>query len=500
MTNSDLYPAGSDTSDNSHEIMRAISAWMDAPPPLTRTEQLESLRKHLATIHSSRCASAQQAEALDLIYTRSASVVNKLLPSLIGIPLPIPRKTRQLIRNMQRLLSDLAASLSDLVETTKLPQTQDLALWRSMHALALHLLISNLASSPAEHGIWQQLHQSFETAHRLEAVRFRPESTTITLQSIYFSAILLGCAQPDSFTSREIDFIANYLERFPDQMDWGSGIAANSPSAFWITPERDTPAIACSRKAAPPETSTHYFSCNRLAIQLKEQLAALEAGEIPQKINLPDFAATPAGRGVLRRLISYWGKPGKRRFTRRRQNCRAVLCTGLQNLWHLFQSGGNGTIESSSWMITNQSPDGYALMHLSGKTSEISVGDVAAVRNESEENWQICIVRRMLSESQEHIELGLQTLATHATPALLARPSHIGNTEHLPVLVLPEIPPLRPSETLVVSSGALEPPPQDFILVIDKGNIEVREVKSTRLEEQNSRIETFSIKRDSLTC
>ena len=135
-------------------------------------------------------------------------------------------------------------------------------------------------------------------------------------------------------------------------------------------------------------------------------------------------------------------------------------------------------------------------MHVSGKTGSLSVGDVVALRTESGENWQICICRWALSENQEHLELGLQILATRAVPAVLALPAATEGRKRLSVLILPKIKALRPTEMLVVPSGALNDQSRNLILVIDKENIEIREIRSTQLDEQNSHIEVFSIEPD----
>ena len=71
--------------------------------------------------------------------------------------------------------------------------------------------------------------------------------------------------------------------------------------------------------------------------------------------------------------------------------------------------------ELTSWMVTNESPDGYALMHVTGKTNRVTPGDIVALRTENVADWQICIVRWALSENPEHLEIGLQVLATRAT-------------------------------------------------------------------------------------
>jgi hypothetical protein len=491
----DITPAPSD--------LQSIADWLDAPMPLNAADDIPPIQKHLATLRANCTDRQRHFATLDRLYTRCISVVSNLRPSLVGTSLPISRRTRQLIRNLQDMLRSLAdeyeSTLARFVASPSPEQemVQERILGRILFALAQHLFTSNLVAAQAGNGIWQQLHKTYETARRLNIVRDTKDDTPPHLQKTYYAAVLLGCAQPASFTADEVNFVAAYLELFADQVDFALSAPEDSPARFWIDPERDAPAVACSRKAAPPETKVRYFACDRLAALLNTQLADLESGHPAEQIGLPDFANSPAGRGVLRRLVVNWGYPGTRRFPRRRQSYRAVLCAGLDSLWQLFQNEEVATVDTSTWMITNESPDGYSVMHVAGKTGRVSVGDVIALRSESGENWQICIVRWAFSENPEHLELGLQILATRATPAILARPGAPADiAERLSVLLLPQIQALRATEMIVAPSGALEEHPDRLVLVVERENIEVREVKGTRLDEQNSYIEVFSIEPD----
>jgi hypothetical protein len=484
--------------------IHAIFEWLDTPPAQP-ADELTPLRTHLKALREMPATANQRASALERLYTRSIFVVSKLLPTLKNIALPTPRKTRHIVHGMQDLLQmlseDLQASLGKFDEymIRGLRQEQDLTLWRSLHALAQNLLISDLVASPPCVGIWQQLHQVFETATRLQLADSTPKGAPCSLQQIYCAALLLGCAQPASFTSREIAFVADYLVRFTDRAEPFTDATPDSQGTFWIHSLHDAPAFACSRKTAPADPDVRYFSCTRLAKLIEEQLESLDAGSTPAQLNLPDFAGTPAGQGALRRLAGYWGNPGKRRFPRRRQNYRAVLCAGLDCLWHLFQDNGAEAANVSNWMITNESPDGYTIMHVSGKTGKLGVGDISAIRTESGSDWQICLVRWALSENPEHMELGLQILASRAVPAILALPSEADDGENsglLPVLILPEIPLLRPTQTLIAPSDGLVEQHKKLVLLVNQKNIEVREMKTTKLDEQTGSVAVYSIQPD----
>lgn len=147
-------------------------------------------------------------------------------------------------------------------------------------------------------------------------------------------------------------------------------------------------------------------------------------------------------------------------------------------------------------MVTNESPDGCAMMHVSGKTTKLRVGDLVAMRAEPDgktptANWSVCIIRWAISENPEHIELGLQILAPTAYPAILASPEN--DAEQTQAILLPGIPPLRPHEALVVHTGVFPEQSEKFTLVVDTAHVTVRELHTTGISEQTSSIEIFSV-------
>jgi hypothetical protein len=400
---------------------------------------------------------------------------------------------------MQDLLlmvaEDYLSTFGDLDEhlIKGLRRPPELTLWRALDALHCHLLISNYVASPAGTGVWAHLHRTFALAAEQNLTETLIRGAESTLQEVYLHTLLLACAQPASFSSREIDLVVEYINRFGHH----AALLTSAPEVreasgvFWIDPDRDAPPTACSRREAPP--GALCFTCTPLSALAEDQLTALEAGLSPSDVDLPEAANSPTGRGVLRRLSHYWGHAGKRRFPRRRQNYRAVLCLGLQALWQLFRDDHTQAGELTSWMVTNESPDGYALMHVSGKTARLAAGDVVAIRTETTSDWQICIVRWALSENPEHLELGLQILATRATPAMLASPADAADSGNQPVLILPKLPPMRPSETLIAPTGTIQRGLGKLVLLVENSNLEIREMLATHLDEQTGSVEVIAM-------
>ena len=442
---------------------------------------------------------------VDRLFNQCALSVSAVHTALIGAPFPIHRKHRQLARSLQKLLATMASILEEAggeCSAHTSPQqraTTFLAQHHALRILSWHLLTSYLSATPATKGIWQLLHTYYARTVELGLDEHTAKGVPASPRQIYYTTVLLGCAQPSSFNSREIAFVADYLEIFSDQTDTGQERSIDLPAAFWLDTTCDAPATACARKRPPAGTTARYFSCERITELLKNQIDALDSGIQPAQLGIPEFAATSAGQGVLRRLLNHWGNPGKRRFPRRRLNYRVTLCTGLDNLWPLLCANSAPQIETSSWMIVNESPDGYALMHILGSTGQIAIGDIAAIRTETGNTWQICIVRWVISENQEHVEIGLQIIAPRSLPAQLIQTDGSGEERRFRALLLPEIPALRSSEMLVVPSGTATNSSNRLFLIIEKDNLEIREIRNTGISEQNGQIEVFRIDPDYLS-
>ena len=490
------------TSSATDDFLSSLHVWLGNPRATSVGEEFIKLCDYLHSIQAHSLSIQKRASILDKIYVRSMSAVQTLRLSLTDIPLPISGKIRQTIRDMQEMLDILARNLVDLgdaIDNKELEAstttTLDLILWRSLYAISRHIVIGSLVASPPKTGAWRQLHQIYDHACLRKLNRNTPAGTTRSLLDVYYTAVLLGCAQPASFTSAEVDFLECFLECISNQIDLNDDGSDPVWGVFWIDPESDTPAIPCARKSPPSGIPIRFFSCERLSALLKIQLTKLEAGASPEQVNLPKFAATPAGLGTLRRLIQNWGDPAKRRFPRRRQNYQGELCIGLSNICQLLQKTGTPP-KVSNWMVTCESPDGYTVMHDSGKIAPLRRGDVTALRTENNNNWQICIIRRVLSENMEHIELGLQILSTRFFAAQLALSSKTGGIICQPAIFLPSIPTLRPEEMLVLSSETLANSSKDLVLIIEKDNIEVREINAKYNHERNGQIEIYAIESD----
>ncbi|HJV92674.1 MAG TPA: hypothetical protein VJ572_04310 [Azonexus sp.] len=485
--------------------IKRILEWLALAHGRTGAEDANQLHRQLLLLREAPVPTAQRVKLLDLLYAHVERTVNAELPQLHEVSLPISRKLRQRVKAVLEVLETLTQDYFNTLailfdpEGADTPRSPHVSLRRAMHAIAWQIRISHLIAAPTAIGRWQQLHTAFSTARRLGLEALPGTRGGPSIRRIYTNALLTAIAQPASFSSAELEFINDYIERLPQELELGALPPSDSNAIFWIDLDKDFPAHALVRRVPAADTNVLYFSCDVIAREASRQHAELSKGTSAAALGLPALADTHAGQAVLLRLTTLWGNPQKRRFPRRRQSYRANLCLGLENLWQLIKTPA-APIDTSEWMVTNESPDGYALMHMSGHTESLRIGDIVALhaqgeRSESPPTWHVCVIRWAISENPEHVELGLQLIASRAIAARIVQPYEL-SANPIEALILPETPPLRPLESLVVASGILKPNSDRIIVLVEAENFSVREVRTTHLDEQTSSIEVFSVSTD----
>jgi len=485
--------------------VRNILEWLSMARGRSGSEDADQLHRQILLLRETPLPCDQRIRILDLFYGQAARIANAEVRSLQDVTLPIPRKLRQRLRVVQDLLATLTQdyfnTLAELFDplATGAPKSPHNSLRRAIYAIAWQVRIANLIAAPTPVGLWQQLHAAFRTARRLQLDEIAGPHGSASIRRLYINIILTAIAHPSSFTAMELEFIAEYVAKCPSPVDLTDDPLIDSDGIFWMDPEKDVPAHALVRRIPGPETRALYFSCAAIAAQALQHRQELLEGTPAELLGLPSFADTHTGPGVLLRLSQLWGHPAKRRFPRRRQSYRASLCPGLDKLWQLIKSP-TAPGELSEWMVTNESPDGYALMHMAGHTDHLRVGDIVALQAIDEDPeayspWNICIIRWAISENPEHIELGLQMLAPRATAVEVANPA-AAISRKVAALMLPAMPPMREIPSLVVPTGVISELTHRVVVLFENTNLSIRELNPVQLHEQSSAIEIFSVAPD----
>ena len=222
-----------------------LFARLETPDSSDSVQAIDTLRDNLQLLDRSHPTLEQQEHVLDKLYARGTTTLEKLIPALVGIPVPAPRKSRQLIRTIQDVLGALSEQLMGLYERcdrTRWPlthSTPDVVLWRILRILSRHLLIGNLTASQPGNGVWRTLHKTYDLARLHTVTRNVPKEAPRSLQDEYYAAVLLGCAhRPLSPPAR----------------------SCSSTHILSATPARSTPTVTRPGKtrrcsgSTPPET------------------------------------------------------------------------------------------------------------------------------------------------------------------------------------------------------------------------------------------------------
>ena len=493
--------ANKEAPPESEELVKGILEWL----ALARghSEDAEELLQQLLSLREAAIGPLPHVKLLDLLFAHAESILQAELPGLQQPTLPITRKTRQKTKALLKLLETLAQEYFNSLAAHYNPQDalpderMQASLRRAVQAIGAQIQIHHLVAAPPGNGLWQQLNAAYRTARRLGIERLSSTTGSASIERMYSDILLKAIAQPASFSSTELALISTLTERLghliklTDTPPDGAG-----DDVFWIDLERDSPAYAMVRRQPGEGIRPLYFAAGELAAEVHKLAIALDAGTAPESLGLPNMAGNAAGRGVLRRLEKLWGFPARRKFPRRRHAYRARVCLGLEALHRLLQRQ-EFCEDISEWMVTNESPEGYALMHMSGSTASLRVGDIVALQPRDEfspraDNWHVCIVRWAISENPEHIELGLQLLASRAFSAQIADPAW-PQSGPMSVLVLPEAPPLRLTQSLIAPTGGLAENRRRMVLLTEQGNLQIREVRTGDLNEQTGVVEIFTL-------
>ena len=83
------------------------------------------------------------------------------------------------------------------------------------------------------------------------------------------------------------------------------------------------------------------------------------------------------------------------------------------------QSATDGKVQTpaiESWKMVNASAGGYCLLRESDDVSSAQVGELVAIRADVDDNWQLGVIRWMRFTPERGLELGVELIASDATP------------------------------------------------------------------------------------
>lgn len=491
MTHNQGFPV-----DATHSIME----WLAAQPNQNLTTEAFCFQQQLDALHSPTIPASQFQGCIELFYSRALRLCTDYRKSLRSLTLPLEASQLNLARSISESLKRTALGFERILTDTDAragtPQKRqnETASARALRLLSEHFLTIAQAGLEIDPDVWRIAYRLYAIA-RIERGALDPAgSPAETTLFAYKRLLAMASLEPQSLSPGELDWAGDYLARISGQVLVQEQAPQQLDGAwYWLDPNGGAEPQACVRRDPPEGKSLLFFSTGGLAKRAAEQLARLEGGRGGTELNAdPNFPnVLPAS--LLDRLRQRWASPLKREQPRRRHDYTVEACVGLPNIWAVLHS--NDTQPKSlisQWVVTNESPGGYAIMRLQGRAAGLSAGMAVALRRDSQDPWNLCVVRWIRSDAAEHVEIGLQMVSRGAIPVQVG---FRGSEEGMAcALVLPVLPALRQHQAVMAPAGTYVS--RRFSLVSDIDRLYIAQCRLLTLDLQTSNVELFQFEID----
>lgn len=484
----------------------AVLDWLAMPVSGDQMRELAPLRSHLNTLAELEIGSNQFHRILDLFQTRAHKVTQELKPRFREARIPLSKSLRRLAQDLTAVHGAVAASYQRILERMEpgavvgRRHNPMVVASRALKSLSDQFQVAALAGSSPPEGLWAEAHRMYREARREGSGHETVVDQPLDSERTYREMLALAAAQLERLSPPEVLAAADYVSRFAAAVE----ITTKPPAEpdyrkFWFDPAADMPPIAVARKLPPPDGGICYFSCARLGVLAAEQVRELEAGTPPDHLHLPAEANEPAYRGLLQRLHDGWADPPARHLVRRRHSYQVDVCIGFDVVQRLFDDAADADatpfcVAPSTWIVLNESPAGFAALHVSGDVAGLSAGGVVALRAHPGKPWDVCVVRWIRMDNPDHVEVGLQVLASDARVVGIAFRNTRTPQGVVRGLLLPAVPAVRAHEAVLVPAGTCQS--RRFLMLIEEGRTHVVQGRLVNVDVQTVAVELFEFNPD----
>jgi hypothetical protein len=479
-----------------------LEKWLAALPLLNLPESGRKLFSTLSVYNRIALDDRTRLELLELLRRPIELVVSSAEKQYLGLPLPLAEKQKSAAEQNRQFHLELAFGYKRLVlnraaqstaPTGKALTETALAIQRAIRHLGEALAHSFKTYAPTPLEAWSEIHQLYRYAERLGVSEMAVAETlndTIPHTSVahaYKQALLLELSDPYHLPARLTGKVYRYLDRYA-----GLAVLQPAPAAYENSTCQFLIDLAADRAAVPYvdgrlEQPERFRLLNTLELvrNVHAQLTALQNGQVPPADGLEADFFRDSGQDLLRHLGLAWGINPGRVFPRRQGRGEELeLAVGLEAANYWLNGGAKFVVSStfvgplpqrtqlgtnpaqpphiempslaySAWQIEDESAGGLALVKKGYIKERLRVGELVAYRLPGAGHaWSIGAVRWVKSESPSHLALGIERLAPRAEPVVVKTVSDEGKeSDFLPAVLLPALPPLKQPETLITHRG-----------------------------------------------
>jgi hypothetical protein len=247
-------------------------------------------------------------------------------------------------------------------------------------------------------GEWRALHDGYARADELgvaeEGVKdyLNRDVNDTSPRIAYMRALLLGMANPNEMSQRQLTFSAFLLERWAEKVE-----------VVREAPEEDVPPLVvdlegdrCPERGEPEAAAPRYLDARRLAKSLRNRIGLLRKGESPAKLALGEDCVQPSCEQLLVFLYRQWCQARQARGAERKRVTDVAQACSEMGAIHYYISGHVFKQPGEAKELTAAQRDQIAAF---GRVSTRDEDDYSVVHGYLLEHWQI------LDESSQGLKL-----------------------------------------------------------------------------------------------
>lgn len=236
--------------------------------------------------------------------------------------------------------------------------------------------------------VWHELHAGYAGAEELgvaeDAVKdyLNRDVNDTSARVAYLRALLLGMANPNELSQRQLTFVAFLLERWAEKVE-----VSKEP------PAEDVPSLAvdlasdvCPERDGPEAAKPRYLDVKRLAKSLRNRIGLLRKGESPAKLALGEDCVQPSCEHLLVFLYRQWCQVKQPRGVERKRVTDIAKASHGMAAIHYYISGRVFKQHGEAKELTQQQRDQIATF---GRVSTRDEDDYSVVHGFLLENWHL---------------------------------------------------------------------------------------------------------------
>ncbi|MBI1943501.1 MAG: hypothetical protein HYS35_07525 [Betaproteobacteria bacterium] len=189
---------------------------------------------------------------------------------------------------------------------------------------------------------WRALHAGYARAEALEAADaavkdyLNRDVNDTSPRIAYLRAVLLGMANPNELSQRQLTFVAFLLERWAEKVE----VLRKPPEDEDAPPlVLDLASELCPERGGPQAAEPRYLEVKRLAKSLRNRIGLLRKGESPAKLALGEDCVQPSCEQLLVFLYRQWCQAKQPRGVERKRVADAAQACNNAAAIHYYVSG-----------------------------------------------------------------------------------------------------------------------------------------------------------------